>query len=31
MKENGVKLWLDKVWSQRPGSLLKEAALLVWD
>ena len=31
MDEAGVQLWLEKVWSQRPGGLLKKPALLVWD
>lgn len=26
-----MKLWIDKVWSRRPGGLLKKPALLVWD
>ncbi|KAG7159024.1 Pogo transposable element-like 45 [Homarus americanus] len=31
MDEGGMKLWIDKVWSRRPGGLLKKPALLVWD
>ncbi|CAL4062438.1 unnamed protein product, partial [Meganyctiphanes norvegica] len=31
MDENGIKLWIDKVWSRRPGGLLRKPALLVWD
>ena len=31
MDEDGVKLWLDKVWSRRPGGLIKKTSLLVWD
>ena len=26
-----MKLWLEKVWSKRPGGLLKKASLLVCD
>ena len=31
MDVEGMKLWLEKVWSKRPGSLLKKASLLVCD
>lgn len=31
MDEEGVKLWLDNVWSRRPGGLLQKRSLLVWD
>nr|KAF6343017.1 hypothetical protein mPipKuh1_010743 [Pipistrellus kuhlii] len=31
MDEEGVKLWLDNVWSRRPGGLRQERSLLVWD
>jgi hypothetical protein len=31
MDENGIKLWLHKIWSKRTGSLLKKPALLVCD
>ncbi|XP_069593726.1 bromodomain testis-specific protein [Ranitomeya imitator] len=31
MDENGMRLWVDKVWSKRPGGLLKKTALLVLD
>ena len=27
----GMKLWLQKVWSKRPGGLLKKPSLLVCD
>lgn len=31
MDEEGVKLWLDNVWSRRPGGLSQErSSLLVW-
>ncbi|KAG7161465.1 hypothetical protein Hamer_G026684, partial [Homarus americanus] len=29
--DGGVKVWLDKVWSKRPGGLLPKNSLLVWD
>jgi hypothetical protein len=29
MDENGMKLWLEKVWVKRPGGLLIKPALLV--
>jgi len=29
MGGEGMKLWLEKVWSKRPGGLLKKASLLV--
>jgi hypothetical protein len=29
MDENGMKLWLEKVWAKRPGGLLKKPSLLV--
>ena len=31
MDEAGIKVWLEKVWSKRPGGLLQKKALLVWD
>ncbi len=31
MDENGMRLWLEKVWGRRPGALLKKPALMVWD
>ncbi|KAG7178143.1 Pogo transposable element-like 85 [Homarus americanus] len=31
MDEEGVTVWLDKVWSKRPGGLLQENSLLAWD
>ncbi|KAK3884870.1 hypothetical protein Pcinc_010845 [Petrolisthes cinctipes] len=31
MDEDGVKLWIENVWSRRPGGLRKEKSLLVWD
>ena len=31
MDENGMTLWIDKVWSKRPGGLLKKSSLLVLD
>lgn len=31
MNENGMKLWFEKIWSRRPGGLLKKPALLVYD
>jgi len=31
MDGEGMKLWLDKVWSKRPGGLLKKPSLLVCD
>jgi hypothetical protein len=31
MDENGMKLWLEKVWVKRPGGLLKKSSLLVCD
>ncbi|XP_030066606.1 pogo transposable element with KRAB domain [Microcaecilia unicolor] len=31
MDENGMKIWIEKVWSKRPGGLLKKPALLVLD
>nr|AHN53440.1 DDE superfamily endonuclease [Nuttalliella namaqua] len=31
MDENGMRLWIDKVWSKRPGGLLKKSSLLVLD
>jgi len=31
MDGEGMKLWLEKVWSKHPGGLLKEASLLVCD
>ena len=29
MDEDGVKLWIDKVWKKRPGGLMKTKSLLV--
>jgi hypothetical protein len=31
MDEEGMKLWIENVWSRCPGGLLKKPALLVWD
>lgn len=31
MKEEGMKIWFSKVWSQRPGGLLEKTASLVFD
>ena len=31
MDGEGVKLWLEKVWSKCPGGLLKKPSLLVCD
>ena len=31
MNEEGMKIWFNKVWSRRPGELLKKPALLVLD
>ena len=31
MDEDGIMLWLHKVWDTRPGALLKKKSLLVWD
>ncbi|KAM3915673.1 pogo transposable element with KRAB domain [Leptodactylus fuscus] len=31
MDEGGMKIWIEKVWSKRPGGLLKKPALLVLD
>ena len=31
MDEDGITLWLEKVWNKRPGALLKKPAMLVWD
>ena len=31
MDEEGIVLWLSKVWNTRPGALLKKKSLLVWD
>nr|XP_028597585.1 uncharacterized protein LOC114603030 [Podarcis muralis]XP_028597587.1 uncharacterized protein LOC114603030 [Podarcis muralis]XP_028597588.1 uncharacterized protein LOC114603030 [Podarcis muralis]XP_028597589.1 uncharacterized protein LOC114603030 [Podarcis muralis] len=31
MDENGMRVWVEKVWSKRPGGLLKKPALLVLD
>ena len=28
---DGMKLWIRKVWSSRPGGLLRRRSLLVWD
>jgi len=31
MDGEGMKLWLEKVWSKSPGGLLKKPSLLVCD
>lgn len=31
MDEDGVKIWIDKVWNARPGGLARTKSLLVWD
>ena len=31
MDADGMKLWIKKVWSSRPGGLLRKKSLLVWD
>ena len=31
MDEDGMKLWIEKVWRLRPGGLLRKRSLLVWD
>ena len=31
MDENGMKLWIDKIWQNRPGGLLKKKSCLVYD
>ena len=31
MDADGMKLWIQKVWSSRPGGLLRKKSLLVWD
>ena len=31
MDEEGIILWLNKVWDTRPGALLKKKSMLVWD
>ncbi|CAI5766530.1 pogo transposable element with KRAB domain [Podarcis lilfordi] len=31
MDKNGMRVWVEKVWSKRPGGLLKKPALLVLD
>ena len=31
MDQDGVLLWLNKVWSRRSGALRREPSLLVWD
>ena len=31
MDADGMKLWIQKVWSSQPGSLLRKKSLLVWD
>ena len=31
MDEEGIIIWLKKVWNTRPGALLQNKALLVWD
>lgn len=31
MNQEGMKLWFGKIWSRRPGGLLKKPALLVFD
>ncbi|KAG7164381.1 Pogo transposable element-like 9, partial [Homarus americanus] len=29
--DEGVRLWLERIWSRRPGGLRKERSWLVWD
>ena len=31
MDEAGLKVWIQKVWSARPGGLLRKRSLLIWD
>jgi len=31
MDEDGLKLWIQKVWGTRPGALLRKRSLLIWD
>lgn len=31
MDEEGIKIWIEKVWNSRPGGMLKKKSLLVWD
>jgi len=31
MDEEGVKFWLNNVWNKRPGALLRQRSLLIWD
>jgi len=31
MDGEGMKVWLEKVWSKRPSGLLKKSSLLVCD
>ena len=31
MDEDGIMLWLEKVWSNRPDALMQKKALPVWD
>ena len=31
MDEEACNIWIQKVWQERPGALLKKKALLVWD
>ena len=31
MDADGMKLWIQKVWSSRPSGLLRKKSLLVWD
>jgi len=31
MDEDGLKLWIPKVWGTRPGALLRKRSLLIWD
>ena len=31
MDKNGMKIWIEKVWSRRPAGLLRKPALLVLD
>ena len=31
MDEEGIILWLKKVWDTRPGALLKKKSMLLWD
>ena len=31
MDEEGLKIWVQKVWKARPGGLLRKKSLLIWD